>query len=96
MFHSKEALRPHYSTPAAFINRESHFLSGHGTPARDVILALVDKYRAAGIDEISDARVFRLPPFLEMGQAPGVVHRFGTTERLQEGLREMQQRIYLE
>lgn len=80
----------------AFVNRESRFLGGHEAPARDVILALVDKYRAAGIDEISDARVFRLPPFLEMGQAPGVVRRFGSTERLQESLREMQQRIYLE
>lgn len=78
----------------AFVNRESRFLSGHGAPARDVILTLVDKYRAAGIEEISDARVFRLPPFLEMGQAPGVVRRFGSTERLQESLREMQQRLY--
>lgn len=80
----------------AFVNRESRFLNGHAPPARAVILALVDKYRAAGIDEISDARVFRLPPFLEMGQAPGVTRRFGSTERLQRSLREMQQRIYLE
>ena len=78
----------------AFVNRESRLLSGHAPPARDVILALVDKYRAAGIDEISVARVFRLPPFLEMGQAPGVVRRFGSTERLQDSLREMQKRIY--
>ncbi len=80
----------------AFINRESRFLNGYMPPAREVILALVDKYRAAGIEEIADARVFRLPPFLEMGQAPGVVRRFGSIERLQECLRKMQQRIYLE
>lgn len=80
----------------AFLNRESRFLGGYETPARDVILALVDKYRAVGIEEVSDARIFRLPPFLEMGQAPGVVRRFGSTERLQESLRQMQQRIYLD
>ena len=78
----------------AFVNRENRFLSGHTLPARDVILALVDKYRSAGIDEISDARVFRLPPFLEMGQAPGVVRRFGSTEKLQDSLQELQRRIY--
>lgn len=78
----------------AFMNRESRFLNRLAPPAREVILALVDKYRAAGIEEIADARVFRLPPFLEMGQAPGVVQRFGSTETLQDSLREMQQRIY--
>jgi type I restriction enzyme R subunit len=78
----------------AFVNRESRFLNGHAAPARDVVLALVDKYRAAGIEEICDARVFRLPPFLDIGQAPGVVRLFGSTERLQESLREMQRRIY--
>lgn len=78
----------------AFVNREGRFLNRHAPPAREVILSLVDKYRAAGIEEISDARVFRLPPFLEMGQAPGVVRRFGSTGALQNSLNEMQQRIY--
>jgi type I restriction enzyme R subunit len=78
----------------AFVNRENRFLDRHALPAREVILALVDKYRAAGIEEITDARVFRLPPFLEMGQAPGVVQRFGSTKILQDSLREMQRRIY--
>ncbi len=59
----------------------TRFLNSHRLPAREVILALVDKYRAAGIEEIADARVFRRPPFLEMGQAPDVVRRFGSTER---------------
>jgi len=79
---------------AAFLNREGRFLERHTLPARQVILALLDKYRAAGIEEISDARVFRLAPFDAMGQAPGVVRRFGTTENLRTSLREMQQRLY--
>lgn len=72
----------------------SHFLGSHAPHARAVIPALIDKYRAAGIKELCDARVFRLPPFLEMGQAPGLVRRFGSTDRLQESLREMQRQIY--
>ncbi|MCS6841147.1 MAG: DEAD/DEAH box helicase family protein [Roseiflexaceae bacterium] len=78
----------------AFVNRENRFLSDYAPPAQEVLLALLDKYRAAGIEEIADARVFRLPPFLQMGQAPGVVRRFGSTERLQQSLRELERRIY--
>jgi len=29
-----------------------------------------------------------------MGQSPGVIQRFGGAERLQEAVREMQQRLY--
>jgi type I restriction enzyme R subunit len=79
---------------AAFINRESRFIDAHAQPAQQVILALLEKYRAAGIDEISDPRVFRLSPFFEMGQAPGVARRFGDVAHLQATLREVQRRIY--
>ena len=50
------------------------------TPAREIILAMLEKYRAAGIDEIRDPRGFRPSPFFEMGQAPGVGAEFGTVE----------------
>jgi type I restriction enzyme R subunit len=80
---------------AAFLNRQGRFLNRYQPPAREVILGLLDKYRAAGIEEISDARVFRLPPFLAMGQAPGVVRRFGSTDWLKETVNELQWRIYV-
>jgi hypothetical protein len=41
-----------------------------------------------------DGCIFRLPPYLEMGQAPGVVRRFGSTARLQQSLGELERRIY--
>jgi len=49
----------------------------------------LEKFRATGVDEISDPRIFRLPPFFEMGQAPGVARRFGSSPRLQENLAEL-------
>ncbi|MBN1454157.1 MAG: DEAD/DEAH box helicase family protein [Anaerolineales bacterium] len=79
---------------AAFVNRESRFLKAHKPDAQEVILALLEKYRAVGIDEISDPRVFRLSPFREMGQAPGVAKRFGSLPGLQKSLTELQERIY--
>jgi type I restriction enzyme R subunit len=62
--------------------------------AREVILALLDKYRIGGVEQLSDPRVFRTSPFREMGQVPGVIRRFGGADQLQETLDEMQQRLY--
>jgi hypothetical protein len=64
------------------------------TGHQEVILALLEKYRAVEIDEISDPRVFRLSPFRGMGQAPGVAKRFGSLSGLQRSLTELQERIY--
>ncbi len=79
---------------AAFINRQGKFMQRHDTPAREVILALLDKYRVGGVEEIADPLVFRLSPFREMGQALGVIRRFGSPERLQETIGEVQRRLY--
>lgn len=78
----------------AFIKRESRFLQAQSKPAQEVLLALLEKYRATGVDEISDPRIFRLPPFFEMGQTPGVARRFGSLPALQEKLVDLQRRIY--
>jgi type I restriction enzyme R subunit len=88
-------LRTRSERATAFINRQSRYLESHAPPAREVILALLDKYRVGGINEVADARVFRLPPFLQMGQAPGVVRRFGSTDLLRRTIVEVQRRIYL-
>ena len=87
-------LRTRSERAAAFINRESRFLQTQPKPAQEVLLALLEKYRAVGVDEISDPRIFRLPPFFEMGQAPGVARRFGSLPKLQLNLAELQRRIY--
>jgi len=79
----------------AFVNREQRFLDLHTQEAREVILALLDKYRVGGVNEMTDPRVFRLSPFREMGQTVGVVQRFGGVERLQNALHELQRRLYV-
>ncbi len=78
----------------AFVNREQHFLNNYDLRAREVVLALLDKYRLSGVTEITSPDVFRLSPFREMGQAPGVIERFGGAESLRQTLAEMQQRLY--
>jgi type I restriction enzyme R subunit len=78
----------------AFVNHEQRFLEQHDPKTREVILALLDKYRLGGVSEMTNPDVFRLSPFREMGQAPGVIQRFGGTEPLRTALGEMQQRLY--
>ena len=70
---------------------ESRFLQVQPKPAQEVLL---EKYRATDVDEISDPRIFRLSPFFEMGQAPGVAYRFGSLVKLQTNFAELQRRIY--
>jgi type I site-specific restriction endonuclease len=78
----------------AFVNYEQRFLEQHDPKAREVILALLDKYRLGGVSEMASPDVFRLSPFREMGQAPGIIQRFGGAESLRTALGEMQRRLY--
>jgi type I restriction enzyme R subunit len=80
----------------AFLNYEQQFLQSRTPQAQEVILALLDKYRVAGVQEMVNPEVFRLSPFREMGQVSGVVQRFGTISNLRLALNEVQQRLYRE
>lgn len=80
----------------AFLNYEQQFLQSRTPDAREVILALLEKYRLAGVQEMVNPEVFRLSPFREMGQLSGVAQRFGTINNLRLALDEVQQRLYRE
>jgi type I restriction enzyme R subunit len=61
-----------------------------------VLVALLDKYRIAGIEEVANPEVFRLSPFREMGQISGVIDHFGTIENLKTAVNELQKKLYRE
>lgn len=88
-------LRSRDERAAAFRNREQRFLQRYSPEAREVLLALLEKYRVGGVEELADARIFRLPPFDGMGKAPGVAQRFGGVDGLRTTLAEIQRRLYL-
>jgi type I restriction enzyme R subunit len=78
----------------AFLNHEQRFMKDFDPRVREIILALLNKYRFAGIQEMTNPAVFRLSPFREMGQAPGVIKRFGSVTALRDTLQEVQKRLY--
>jgi type I restriction enzyme R subunit len=78
----------------AFRNRQQRFLERYSTEAREVLLALLEKYRAGGVEQIADPQIFRLPPFDAMGEIVGVTRRFGDVAGLRDTLEELQERLY--
>jgi type I restriction enzyme R subunit len=77
-----QPVRSRSERATAFTNREQRFVDRHTPAAREVILALLDKYRVGGVEEMIDPRVFRLSPFRETGRAVGVIRRFAGAEQL--------------
>jgi type I restriction enzyme R subunit len=88
-------IRTRSERAVAFRNREQAFLRRYSEAAREVILALLEKYRVGGIEELQP-KVFNLSPFREMGGAYRIQHWFGGTEGLARALEELQERIYPE
>jgi len=77
----------------AFRNREQAFLRRYSEDARQVILALLEKYRASGVEELQP-KVFSISPFREWGGAFRIQNWFGGAEGLARALEEIQERIY--
>jgi type I restriction enzyme R subunit len=80
----------------ALLDLQREFIEKYGPSAREVILELVDRYKIAGIDEITDPRVFRTPPFDKMGALKGVIEIFGGLEPLKEVIQDIEKGLYPE
>jgi type I restriction enzyme R subunit len=71
------------------------FLSRFTDGQRDVVAALLDKYRLAGVDEVSTGKVFLLEPFLSRhGGLSGVAELFGGPDGVSELLVSIQAHLY--
>jgi len=79
-----------------FINKKRLFLAALGDSAQKVILALLDKYRIGGIEQITRPEVFRTPPFDKMGYLRGVAAVFGGFDKLKSAIEELQRGLYSE
>jgi type I restriction enzyme R subunit len=77
----------------AFINKRQQFIEALGPEPKEVVLALLDKYRVGGIEQIKP-EIFEVPPFDHMGYAPGVSKRFGGPENLRKVMQWIQKEIY--
>jgi len=79
----------------AFRLLKTDFVNSLGS-GKDVILALLEKYRVAGIENISDPKVFNLPPFDKMGHVIGVAKMVGGIDKLKQMIELLERDIYEE
>ena len=78
----------------AFINKKQTFLRALGDKGKEVIIALLDKYRVGGIEQIVTPKIFEIPPFDKMGYLKGVVAIFGGRDKLKKAIDELEQGLY--
>lgn len=88
-------IRTRSERATAFRNREQAFLHLYTAEARKVILALLEKYRVGGVEQLSP-EVFSVAPFREWGGAHTISQWFCKPLDLGTSLRELQKRIYPE
>lgn len=72
----------------------ARFLAAFSGDAREIIHALIERYRLAGIDDIENPFVFDLPPFDRMGGIREAERRFGTIDKLKTAIAGIRKRLY--
>lgn len=78
-----------------FRKRETSWLQSLSPQAREVLIALLQKYELGGLKQLTDPNIFRVSPFREMGEVRGIIRRFdGQPQQLRHVLDEMQRRLY--
>ena len=76
--------------------KKRDFLSRYSGVAREVLEALLDKYRDTGIYEIEKAEILKIDPFMRFGTPAKIAQYFGGREGFFQAVRELEEAIYSE
>ena len=74
--------------------RKRDYFSRYGEQARKVLQRLLDKYADYGIESIEDINVLRVKPFDELGTPMEIIELFGSKEKYEEAVKELEEEIY--
>jgi len=74
--------------------KKRNYFAKYGAQARNVLLALLDKYADTGVENIEDIKVLTLDPFKSMGSAPELISAFGGKLAYLQALKELEQQLY--
>jgi hypothetical protein len=90
-----QALQTRYDRNLNLCQRERGWLESYARDTREVIYALLSKYELVGLRQITDPRIFRVPPRSPDGRrARRDPPLGGDAGRLRQTLTELQQRLY--
>jgi type I restriction enzyme R subunit len=73
---------------------QADFFESFAGEAREILLALLDKYAEHGIEELDDLKVLETAPFSELGTPVEIATRFGGAAALREAVAGMQALVY--
>jgi type I restriction enzyme, R subunit len=74
--------------------KKRNYFAKYGTQARQVLVALLDKYADTGVENIEDIKILTLDPFRTMGSAPELISAFGGKQGYLNALKELEQQLY--
>lgn len=76
--------------------KKRDFLSRYSGAAREVLEALLDKYKYTGIYEIEKTEILKLDPFAKLGKPAKIAGYFGGKQGYLKAVKELEQAIYEE
>ena len=79
---------------AAQVRKQQNYFNKFSEPARNILLAILDKYEQAGPIELKLPDLLRLPPINNFGNTKEIAAIFGGAKKLMESMEELQQLLY--
>jgi type I restriction enzyme, R subunit len=70
------------------------YFTKYGDKARQVLLALLEKYAKDGIENIEEMKVLTIDPFKSIGTPAEIVNIFGGKGKYQSAVKELENEIY--
>lgn len=74
--------------------KKRDFFSKYSGIAREVLEALLDRYRNTGIYEIEKTEILKLDPFLKFGKPSKIAQFFGGKEGYLKAVKELEEELY--
>ncbi len=74
--------------------RKRNYFTKYGEQAKKVLEALLDKYADEGITTIENNEVLSIDPLNEFGTPPEIIRMFGSKEKYNEALGELEKELY--
>ncbi len=78
----------------ALRNKRQALLEKYGPEAREVLEALLEKYRSLGLEALEDPKTLSTPPLDRFGGPAGIVRRFGSLEEFRKAVAEIEHALY--
>jgi type I restriction enzyme, R subunit len=74
--------------------RKRNYFVKYGDIARQVLSALLDKYADEGIENVESRDILKVNPFTSIGTPMEIIKAFGSAEKYDEAIRELEQELY--